>query len=350
MTAREAAELVAPFVNSSYPGGKEYIYSMIELGMSKAWKEGKWLGMTKEVFAKILKDCDGNSYINSPKGYSALLGINLDCKPRTFRSDHFMFHRNGYGDIKDHKDSCKWNEDVYDNGIHSTEIEFEKEFPNGAIIGARSLSNTGREERVFIGGDSNGRKVISFDKENNIYFDNCRCISVNDPDQARTIMGVEIPISRDFSYINNVEFSSIEFIRKSITQGPIEIVAFDPDTNEGKQISLMYPWETESKYHRYILPYTTQTTAHCLFKIEDQQKIVAENQPLIINEKEAIISLVMGIYFIYHKENIEMGNAYVLQGINALEKQKREEETEDTFPIQVVNMGASDTPDIFKRY
>lgn len=350
MTAKEAGELVAQFVDSSYPSNKDKIYSLIELGLSRAWKEGKWLGMTKELFAKILKDRDGNSFINSPAGYSTLLGINLNCEPRTFRGNHFMFHKNGYGDIKDHKDSCKWSEDVYDNGIHATEIEFKKEFPCGAFIGARSLSNTGSEEKIYIGGDSKGTQVITYEEKNNIYSSDCRCISVDDPGKARTIMGVEIPITRDFSYINNVSFDSIEFIRKTITQGAVEVFAFDPETGGGKPIALLYPWETKSKYHRYLLPETSQTTAHCLFKIEDQQKIVAENQPLIIDEKEAIISLVMGVHLIYHKENIELGNAYILQGINALEKQKREEETDDVFPIQVMNMGASDTPDIFKRY
>lgn len=349
MIAEQAAELIAPFIEGIYPQDEKRIFSILRLGINRAWKEGKWHGMTAEMFVPVQTDKNGTKFCISPFNYSNMLAVNVDCKPRTFRDHHFMFHKNGAGDVMQQSGSCDWNQDVYDEGVKPCLFDFKQEFPNGAHIAVRSLSEAGENDKMWIQGSSKDEaSVISFENRKNKVFSGCNCVEVSEKDMVRSVFGLEFNLNRNFQYINNIIFTDIASIKKTVTAGVVEVIAFDSESGKGKRINLLYPWERESGIKRYRLPKTSGTTVHGLFKIDEQPIIVDGSQPIIIKDDEAIISLAIGVHLVYHKLDIQKGTVYIKQGINALEKEKREKESPDVFPLQVIGMTADDTPDILK--
>lgn len=344
MNAGQAARLIAPFIEKSWPANKEEIFRTLRLAVNHAWKAGKFEGMTAEFFMPIKIDLQSQNYILTPPGYASLLAVNVDARPRLLRDKQFMFHRNGWGDIKDHP-FCKWTEDVYDLGIQQTLVDVEAHYPDGFILAARSLTETGENERVNITGSFQGTPVVSFTK-NNILSGNCNCIQIDEPPSIRTVSGIEINLTRDFTYVSNVKFSSIEAITKTLTRGQVEIVAIDPVTGRGRRIAFLNPWETAPRTKKYHIPFSCRGCVHALFKVDKQPEIVDESQPILIRDEEAIISLAKGIHLVYNKDNPEGGSVYLASGIGSLEKEKQEIESPDTFPIQVVNGIGEQTPEI----
>ena len=54
MIAEVAGQLVAKFIERSWPSDRADIYEILRLGLNKAWSEGRWLGMSKEFFCQCL--------------------------------------------------------------------------------------------------------------------------------------------------------------------------------------------------------------------------------------------------------------------------------------------------------
>lgn len=347
MNAGQASELVAEFIDSNLPQDKERVRKILRLAMNRAWQEGKWFKMTAEFFVSIQQDCNGDKFIVSPRGYSTLLALNVNGKTTIPRDNYFMFHRNGYGDIKSHG-NCNWNEeDHYDSGVFPTLPDFKKLFPNGAVIGTRSLSQHGENESINVQGNNEDAEIaISYEVEK--IKESC-CFNPVEVNKVRSIQGVNIPVTKNPVVIQNFVFKSIDAITKTHTRGIVEVYGFDPKTGKGHKIAMMYPWETSSRYKRYMIPNTCCDCVHGLFKIDIQPDIIDDSQPIIIENEEALIALAKGIHKMYYKDNIEAGKAFLLEGFNALEKQKREEETEDVFPIQVVGGAHEDVPKILKE-
>lgn len=349
MNAGQASDLIAEFVNASLPKDRRKVFRILKLGMNRAWKEGKWFGMTAEFFVKVQRDAHDNPYIISPRGYSTLLALNVNDKPTIPRDSYFKFHRNGYGDIAS-SCKCDWNdESFYDEGVTPILIDFDKFFPNGAIIGVRSLSMESNPGVINIQGDTREEEratslTLSVAKQD------CSCFKADESTYVRVVDGIEINIDFNLNYIENYTFTKITGITKPHTRGIVEVYGFDPTNGNGYKIATLYPWDTAAKYKRYRIPSTCTECVHGLFKIDNQPDIIDESQPLIIEDEEAIICLAKAIYFMYHKDDINQGQAYFMQAFNALEKQKREEEVEDVFPIQVIGAGSEDVPEIIRTY
>lgn len=350
MNAEQAAELIAEFIDSDYPKDKDRVYKIIRLGMNRAWKEGKWFGMSAEFFVSVQTDGSGKKFITSPRGYSTLLALNVGAKKTIPRDQHFMFHRNGYGDIKSASADCNWNEeDFYEEGVKATIVDFDRYFPNGAILGVRSLSDSGENEKVTIQGEiCEGEEAVSFEKIN--INSDASCFKATEDSYIRTVHGVRFDVNQNLNYVENFIFTSVRSIVKTHTRGIVEVYGFDSLTGNGYKIATLYPWETEARYKRYMIPNSCCDCVHGLFKIDIQPDIIDGSQPIIINDEEAIICLAKGIYNMYHKDDIEKGQAFLLQAFNCLEKQKREEEVEDVFPIQIIGAGSEDIPEIIKTY
>ncbi len=109
----------------------------------------------------------------------------------------------------------------------------------------------------------------------------------------------------------------------------------------------MAPNHRFSKYRKYLVPDNLcgRKCLHALFKIGQQEEIISPSDTIMISNDEALISLAKGIHNIYYKEQQEVGANYIIQGISILEKERREEESPDEFPIQVDVMVYSDLPD-----
>jgi len=346
LTAKQGAQLIAPHVEKSWPEHKSDLYRILRLALNYAWNEGKWYGMSREYFVAV-KTGDPHDYFIGPNGFDVLMAVNASGTPRLTRGVEFQFHKNGYGSITKEGD-CAWFEDVMDCGegplLQQLNIE--------SMIGVRSLGpETGNVSVKIRGRYADGNPVYTFVADKINSQETCGCISsTNDEDIIKTIDGLEIPITEKFTYISNICFKSIESITKDVTVNPVEVIAINGN-GEGKMLARLEPYEVNSRYRKYIAPVGAicNGSVHALFKISPQAEINNESQPLIISNEEAIIALAMGIHKVYYTQEQTVGQNFLLRGINALEKQKREEEVNSNSPIQVTGLGVDDIPEIFNR-
>jgi hypothetical protein len=347
MNAEIAGKLVSKFIEKRWPQDKGEIYEILKLGMNKAWQEGKWLGMESEFTVPIHKDASGQSYIMAPVSHPILLAINSLSNSSSIRDKYFMFHKNGYGDIRD-TSTCKWNTDVYDIGEVPYFDAGNVDFASGVLVGVRSLGPIGANEKVTISGRyKDGASVYTYKNSEFGSPSGCKCEATG----VDTVNGVEIDVIPGFNYINNIKFSEILSITKTATRSPIEIVAIDYK-HTGYPIGRLEPNQRFSKYRKYLVPEQLcgLSALHCLFKIGQQDDLVHPTDSLIISNEEALISLCKGIYFFYYKEQQDVGMSFISQGISVLEKEKREEESPSQSPIQVDVSMYEDLPNALRYY
>lgn len=333
MNAEYAGKLIGKFIEKSYPRDEEDIYQILVLGINKAWQQGKWLGMTAEFTVPIHIDSSGQSYVMAPPSHPILLAMNGISLGLSIRDRYFMFHRNGYGDVRDYT-GCKWNKDVYDLGYSPYYDDNRINFNEGVRIGVRSIGPSGPNEKININGAHlDGKKIFTYTQRIG-QLNNCSCIIGKD--KIDTVNGIELSISESFNYISNITFGSIEAITKSATRSPVEIIAILPN-GSAYPIARLDPNQRFSAYRKYLVPDALcgKKSLHGLFKIGKQELISSPTDSLIISNDEALIALAKGIYSMYYKEKSDEGAAYILQGISVLEKEKREEESSSEFPIQV---------------
>lgn len=348
MKAEHAGKLVAPFINRQWPESKKDIYKILKLGVNKAWNEGKWLGMTQEGFVPVRTGEEGY-YIIGPYDHPILLAVNTDGMPRDIRSKHFMFHRNGNGDVRDSV-GCRWNRDVYDLG-ESPIIDNEIiNINDGVFVGVRAVGKPGPNEKVWINGNyKDSTKIYSY-KTKEAGVDSCAC-TIN-KETIDTVTGIELDITDKFNYICNIEFGAILSISKTNTRTPIEVIAFDKNSGKGQQIAYLHPSQRYSKYRKYLLPddlCKNKSCVHALFKVRQQEDIVSDQDEIIIQNEEALICLAMSIDMIYYKGMLNEGAGMFLQAISTLDKEKREEESPEVFPVQVQRVLEGDMPNIFNH-
>jgi len=351
ITAEQGAKLIAPHVEKSWPEHRSDLFRILGLALDHAWNEGKWYGMSREYFVSVRNENSQNYFIG-PKGFDVLLAVNINGKPRMARGLEFQFHKNGYGSVTQ-SGSCSWLEDIIDFGEKPILQQLNIESGEGVMLGVRSLGpETGTQKVKIRGRYYDDNRVYTFVKDTLSSQDTCGCISTtSDSEIIKTVEGLEIPITDKFRYISNICFNSIDSITKDVTVNPVEVVAIYPD-GTAKLISRMEPYDVVSRYRKYLAPADAvcDGVAHALFKVSPQGEISNDSQPLIVSNKEAIIALAMGIHKVYYTQEQQVGQVYLSRGINALEKQKREEEPNShNFPIQVVGVGVDDVPEIFNR-
>lgn len=345
MKAEEAAKFVAKYIGCQWPADKAKIYEILQLGLNKAHKEGKWLGMTKE-YTVPKKHTSRESFIIGRTDYPILLAVNIDGTPTDIRSPHFHFHRNGNGSIIN-RPGCRWNQDVYDIGYVPIIDENRININSGVYVAVRALGNPGPNEKVWINGfHSNQQRVFTYQAKTG-GLDQCKCKI--EKDTVKTQEGVEIEVlPNQIHYIGNIRFSEITSITKTPTRTPIEIIVINCE-NQADPVAVLMPNQTESKYRRYTVPDSCCDTVHGLFKIAEQDNIISGTEDLIISDKEVLIALCMAIDYIYHKKDPNTGAGYFINAIGLLNKQKLEEESPDVCPLQMQRVLDGDTPEILKH-
>lgn len=347
MNAGVAGSLVSRFIDKQWPADKRDVFDILKLAVNKAWQEGKWLGMTAEFFVPIEKDASGLSYIIAPQSHPILLACNTDNKHTTIRDNYFSFHKNGNGDVKN-SPGCRWNPDVYDIGYIPTLIQKDLDYSKGVKIGVRSVGSVGPNEKVIISGNyKDGEKVYTYRKTD--FGAPCGCKGREE--SVESINGISLDISEKFNYIDNINFASISSIYKTTTRSPIEVIAIDHNGN-GFLIARIEPNQKFSAYRKYVVPnhLCNDKCIHGIFKISQQDDIISESDAIFIKNPEALICFCKGIYQIYYKEQPDIGAQYIFQGITILDKEKREEESPNQFPIQVDISTMGDLPYALKHF
>ncbi len=347
MNAEIAGELIAPFIDKRWPNDRKKVWEVLRLGINKAWQEGKWLGMTAEFYVPIKTGRDGQKYIITPQSHPILLAINGLNQSISIRDKYFMFHRNGYGDVRN-SPSCNWNTDVYDLGATSYFDESNVDFASGVKVGVRPIGKAGTNEFVNINGlYTDGERVFTY--QSTELGKTCGCTVKSD--DIDTVNGVKLKIIDGFNYISNINFSEITSITKSLTGTPVEVIVIDK-FNNGHRIARLNPNQRFSKYRKYLVPNQMcgRTCLHVICKISQQEVISNATDELMITNEEALISLAKGINNIYYKEQTEAGANYILSALSVLEKEKREEESPNEFPIQVDVDSYSDLPNALRYH
>lgn len=348
MNAGQAFTLVSDFIGAD-ENSKGRVWRTLKLALNHAWGKGKWWGMTADFQCKVFTDPKGSPYIFAPPGYDTLLGVNYDGESRIMRDAYFMFHKNGPGDIKGHN-YCHWNRDVYDVGEVPTLHDINIYSACGVMVGVRSIGTPGEDEYVTINGlTSFNNEVYTYEfKEQN----KCNCIQAVTDERSpvvRTMEGLNIKVTNDFNYIDNVFFKSITHIHKTLTKCPIEVV-FINSNGEAFITARLSPYDTKSSYRKYTVPKGCCNSIHGIFKIGKQRNIVDDSQPIIIDNEEALVALSKGVDLKYNKEQIAVGDTYLASGIIALEEELREKQSPIQTPIQVVGINNEDVPDVLKYY
>ncbi len=344
MRADYAGQQIAKHISKRWPQDKSEIYKALQLGLNKAWKEGKWFGMTRELF--VPKRCHSSGdYIISPYEFPILLAINSDCKAQLIRGKDFMFHRNGDGAITN-SPSCRWNRDVFDIGVVPVIWNNKINLNSGVRIGIRPLGKPAVGEKVYINGIYTDNKRIYTYKNVAGGLDNCKCtIQTNG---IQTSEGIELSVIDGFNYICDIEFADVTSISKSITRNPIEVIALTLD-NKAYPIAELQPNQLESKYRKYLIPRGCGECIHGLFKIREQEQLM-DSSELIISDEESLICLAKTIDLMYSKNQPNEGAAFFAQAITNLNKHKAESDSPDHFPVQVHMIGEESIPDIFRHH
>lgn len=332
MNAGQAGKLVSKFIDRIWPDDKAQIFEILFLAINKAWNEGAWFGMTKEGYVRVEYSKEGR-YVIGPADHPILLAININGEPQDIRSHHFKFHRNGNGRIEN-CNGCKWETDVIDKGEVPYINEEKINLNDGFFVGVRPIGKPGPGEKIWINGvHEDGSNIFTYKKSSD-KLDACGCLI--DDSKIDTIRGIELDISEGYRYIKNVKFSDIKSITKTLTRTPVEVIAFDCN-GKAQMMARLEPHQKRSNYRKYILPdrYCKYDSIHGLFKVAEQQEIISESDDILIKDPEALIALCKSIDLIYYKGQEDKGAGFFLQGITILEKKKREQESPDTFPIQV---------------
>lgn len=336
-TAEEAAKLIAPYVKMTYGSNNDKLFQLLTLVNDRIWKEGSWHGMSKEFYVRTRFGPQGERYIVPPYGYDVLLALNLDGNPSIPKDKWTQFHKNGYGTVDK---SCNWLETALDYGEHATinDIFCEKAAnikPNPIKIGAITLGPEQTAPTVTISGewDREG-PVFTFRKEE---ISSKRITPVNYEPKTEVVYGAELAIhDTTIRKIDNIYWRSISAIRKTVTANPVEVYAFHSDGTV-QLLTKIYPHQTISKNRRYMVPsQCSSSVVHCMFKISEPEEIVSGTQPVLTRNREALISIAMGMNFLYNKEDPEPAAIYIASGFKSLNDEKREIEADEMENYQMV--------------
>lgn len=353
MNALQAAELIAPFVEKDVNRDRQDIYRIIKLACNKAHQTGNWFGYAAEFFVKTFRDSSGRHHVITPKSHNILLAATISSDRPILRDKQYMFHRNNYGDAH-MKKAGGWQTDIIDLGHRPTLNGYDFPSCEPFLVGARALGAIDSGKSVYIEGlfedSSQVYTYESFKKK----VDACcnGCSSISEEEHIKTVSGIRIPLSDKFVYIDNVAISQIRSIRKDHTPVPVEVCAIHPD-GEVVQIAVLEPYEKQSKYRDYLVPDSCciGEVAHLLCKISEQEDLISDTQSVIIQSEEALIALSQGIHNLYWKKDVDMGIAFINQGVQILEGQKRQQEPNSNFPIQVEFLGGhNDVPKVIQHF
>ena len=344
MTANDICELTADIIGMSYPSDKKKMFFLCRMANHEIWKQGKWHGMIKEFFVNTRTDQNGNKFIVTPNGYNVLLGVNIDAKPNRINNHWFQFHRNGNGSVTK-ENGWNYTTAVMDMGLGAVieqprkrnEISLDTKDP--VYLAVRSRGCESVDATLTISGENGiGDLHYSFPSTVN----NPVVRSLANPLQTTVesiepTYGIEYKLTNKFSLYENVSWSQINSIHKSVTNNPVDIYAVH-DSGESYLIATLAPHQRQSSYRSYMIPKEAcgdTSCVHAMFKISEPEGIEFPTQNMIVDNVTALIDMIMGMDYKYFKKDLNAGAAYILSSVKALEDSTRENMSNHQSSIQV---------------
>lgn len=336
--------MCADIIGMSYPSDKEKMFFLCSMANHEIWKQGKWDGMIKEFYVNLKSETNGNKFIVTPNGYDILLGVNLDTKPSRITNNWFKFHRNGMGDAPR---GTKFNltESVMDLGKAPVVEQPRKRstIQTGMIdpvyITVRSRGIEDDNANMIISGENRlGQTVYSFSGTKSTQ------ITRSLADQAETAIiqakptyGVDFKLTNKFTLCDNIHWSHITKITKTVTNNPVDVYAVH-DNGESYLLATLAPHQRESSYRTYQLPLEQCKEHECilaLFKMSEPDRIEFGSQSMVTSNPTALIDMMMGMDYKYFKKDLNAAATYILSSVKALEDSTRENMANTQVSIQV---------------
>jgi hypothetical protein len=336
ITVEEAGRLVATKIGKRWPYDKEEIMDNLSLVAEEIWKSGVFKGSTKWAYVSVNSD----NTIVTPHGYNVLLGLNQDFKPMKIRQDHFLFHQNGVGEKAVFEGS---NKDVIDLGEFPIFTLIERlckpcsgsECPSYKIAARILGSCEGFPETRIYGNDQNGHPIYSYVKSENGLDEVCQCTQEEAEYYNDTVEGIRIKLTNTLQAFD-IQFSSITGIVKPATSSPVEYWAIN-HSGLAKMIARLEPFESSSSYRIYKVPKSCikQACVFGLFKIKQPERYVDGSQAFISDNISSLISIAIGVDKKYKRDELQLGQQYIGDGVLSLANEVRESNSNAESPIQV---------------
>ena len=300
--------------------------------------------MIKEFFVNTRTDGSGKKFIVTPNGHNILLGINVNTKPTRIVNNWFQFHRNGSGSAQQGKE---WNTTtaVIDMGESPVieqprirhEIDVSQQDPVYIAVRSRGCEDDGCV-LVVSGENRCGEAHYSFNPNQNSEFIRTISNPVNTTiEKTEPTYGIEYKLTNKFSLFENIYWSRISKITKSITKNPVDVYAVH-ETGESYLLATLAPHQTNSTYRSYMLPEPECGGIECvhgLFKISEPEAISFPTQHMVTDNVTALMDMMMGMDYKYFKKDLNNAAVYILSAVKALEDSTRENMSNHQTSIQV---------------
>lgn len=313
LRAGDVAEKVASFVNLEPDDERIYLY--LSLAQKNAWKGGIYKGFMQEFNVNTYKIGD-DRYIICPDGYNVLMGLNLNERPVVIRESYFQWHHNlkkgAYQDyaLEFRESPTRMGPDMLQN---------DRPFKLG--VKARTPERDPNQPNIWL------KTVITYQDPN------------DDPHR------IEVPLHGcEMLMVDDRYISRITSITKPPTKDSVDYYAIYEDGHkEAVCIATVHPYETRSIYRLYKLPPAcSYECVRCLFKISEPADIVSPDQMMVLDDLEAIISLVMAMDLKFSKGRLEEGNALNIMGLANLDAELKSTKSPTLQPVQLVGLGDED--------
>lgn len=324
LTAREVCQKVAPFLGLSFDNDQDKLFLYLDIAQKRAWRAGTYKGFLKIANVSTY-EFGGHRYIRTPHGYNVLLGLNINSKPKELKEGYFQFHHNSYGSL-----SKEQQLRYVDYGLVFHEYPTlmgpqlnRKDFKFQVGV----LSTVDREGYAQISG-------IGIDGN-----------PINTVVDGESFDGVKVKLSKgELTLIDNVWWSDIEGISKDQTFGAVEFYAINKTCNYAELIARIEPRQKVSQYRLYEVPKDCGCgqTVEALFKLSEPDQIVSGDDKLIIDDIEAIMSLMIGADETFNKKAIEVGEAFSAKGVVSLAEEERAASSPTVQPIQFVGIDVNE--------
>lgn len=340
ITVKRAIELVAEKVNLSPEFDRDKILSVITGIDQKAWKEGAWRGMVRSFQVNRLSD---NS-ISSPAGYSNLIAVNMNSRPRRINGLYFEFMHNEQGDIS----KCcgkNWSDAFVYAG--ESPVSFQPRDANycceldcsaATIFVAPSCVEDDGVNLNIQGFHADNKPIYTYKKSNKIVIDDGVIKTAKDD----LIFGVNYPLytGNGIKY-KNIGYTFIDKITKPITRGFVDIFYHfegnaDDDGDEFvHHVARLQPNDTFSSIIKYTLPQKCSDSEciHGLFKVSKPKPYRNDEEVILIRDEEALSLLAIGWDFQFNKRNPVAADTFFNKGIGELNKDTNESVPNDGQPV-----------------
>lgn len=357
LTAEEAGEFVAKFIDKSWPNDKESVFQILDLAQSEIYKTGLFSGSTKWFYTKVLDD----NTIITPHGYSKLLGLKIGCSLAEIKDQFWMFHENGPAS----EPECS---NIYTNVVqhlgdfptlfnHYKEAK-EKCCKSGFRIGVVSCNSpsylTPPLTRINAL-DKEGKPVYTYPSglESRVATDD----EVEQYEKMQNqgdymyvesdiMQGVQVPVTSKFiSTPKDLVFSEIVNIAKDPTMARVEYYAIPEGEQHGFLIASLEPFQTSSCYSIYKIKNSCVKDKCCLglFKVSPPERIVSDNQFMIISDKTVLLDFCKYVHKKYYKEDYQGAGLFLSSGVASLSAQLKAETPNKTKTLRVSSVRKTDS-------